>query len=89
MAALLRTNESLSVKSLLKAVLNSGLLGLGVSLLWIQVYEENPFFLVGICLLTGLGGAPTLDFVLEVARRLVVGFTMNQPKGTTKEKSDE
>lgn len=90
LASLLRSQEPLTISNILKNALNSGLLGLGVSLLWFQVYVENQKFLTGICLLCGLGGMPTVEFVLGVVRRLVVGFTMNAPKGTSSlEKRDE
>ena len=90
LAALLRSNEPVNRAAVSKATLNSGLLGLGLSLGWYQTYSENPFFLVGICLLTGLGGSPSLDLILEVVRRLVTSFSMGSPNSKrTQEKSDE
>jgi len=90
LAALLRSNEAVTKTAVSKATLNSGLLGLGLALVWYQTYSENPFFLIGICLLTGLGGSPSLDLILEVVRRLVTSFSMGTPNKTrTQEKNNE
>ena len=65
LAALLRSVTPLSTKSVCSALLNSGLLGLAISLLWYTKFQSNPFFLIGICVISGLGGLLSVDFVLK------------------------
>lgn len=69
LAALLRTNAEITWKSAVSAVLNSGILGLGISLLWYTKYQDNIYFLVGICVIAGLGGATTIDFILDAVKK--------------------
>ena len=71
-AALLRTKQVITAYNLLGALLNSGLLGLCVALLWYKKFIDNPYFLVGICVLAGLGGMPTVEFVLDIFKRVVL-----------------
>lgn len=75
LAALLRSpaNE-LTALRITSSVLNSGLLGLGISLLWYIQLQENLYFLVGVCAIAGLGGMTTLDFILGLIRK--GGFTI-------------
>jgi hypothetical protein len=75
LAALLRTGTKLSVVTVLSQLLNSGLLGLGISLLWYTKFQDNIYFLVGVCLLAGLGGMTTVEFVLQAIRK--GGFSIN------------
>jgi hypothetical protein len=56
LAALLRSDSKINVKSIFSALLNSGCLGLAISLCWYSKFSDNIFSLVGICLLAGLGG---------------------------------
>ncbi len=69
LAALLRSGVKLSWLGIASALLNSGLLGLGIALLWYTRFRENIYFLIGVCLLAGLGGMTTVDFVLSVLRK--------------------
>lgn len=69
LAALLRSGNRLSKVAILSSLLNSGLLGLGISLLWYVKFADDPYFLVGVCVLAGLGGMTTVDFVLRAIRR--------------------
>jgi hypothetical protein len=69
LAALLRSGKPLTWISVLTALLNSGLLGLGISLLWYTKFREDVHFLVGICLMAGLGGMNTVDWILAALKR--------------------
>lgn len=69
LAALLRSSEEMTKLKVCSAVLNSGLMGLGISLLWYNKFQENIPFLIGICVLAGLGGMTTLDFVVAAIRK--------------------
>lgn len=73
LAALLRSNKKLTFVSVFSSLLNSGLLGLGISLLWYTKFRDNIYFLVGVCVLAGLGGMTTVDMVLAQIRKN--GFT--------------
>lgn len=94
LAALLRSEEKLTWIKVLSSVLNSGMLGLGISLLWYLKFQTNIYMLIGICVLAGLGGMTTIEFVLAAFRK--GGFSVVLGKNgsveipdNTKEKDDE
>jgi CHASE2 domain-containing sensor protein len=68
LAAMLRNETPISFTRIIAAILNSGLLGLGMCLLWYKKFSDNIPFLLGVCLLVGLGGMTSVDFVLKVLR---------------------
>ena len=74
-AALLRTNKSLTIRIVASAALNSGALGMGIALVLFTVFKENTWFLLGLCLLAGLGGMTFLGIVLTIFRQ--GGFNVN------------
>lgn len=74
-AAYLRTQKGITALALITAGLNSGLLGLAISLLWFQKFSDNIYFLVGICVITGLTGAAGLDLILNAIQK--GGFSVN------------
>jgi uncharacterized membrane-anchored protein len=78
-ASLLRTAVKLTWISVFSALLNSGLVGLSISLLWYHKFHDNLYFLVGLCIIAGLGGATTVDFLLKafMAGGLSVKFSRN------------
>jgi len=83
LSALLRSNKRLTLRSVTSAMLNSGIMSLVISLIWWNNYREtNLYFLVGVSILAGLGGATTLDFaVLYVRKRLgIQGSDEAKPK---------
>lgn len=49
--------------------MNSGILGLGIALLWYAKYQDNVYFLIGLCLIAGLGGQATIDLVLDTIKK--------------------
>lgn len=68
LATLLRFAQKISKLSICGAILNSGLLGLAISLIWYQNYrdEHNVYSLVGFCVLAGMGGSSVTDLVFSV-----------------------
>lgn len=68
-AALMRTEATFTSGRLMIVILNSALLGLGLSLVWWGSFSENPNILVGLCVLIGLGGQPTLELVLKLVQQ--------------------
>lgn len=68
LASLLRSGSKVTVLSVLSAFLNSGLVGLGISLLWYHKFQDNVYFLIGVCVLAGLGGATTVDAILNAVK---------------------
>lgn len=69
LASLLRSGLPLTRKSVASHMLNSGVLGLGISLLWYSKMRDNVHFLVGLCVLAGLGGMASVDMFVEFAKR--------------------
>ncbi len=88
LAALLRSGVPLNWKVASTSLLNSGCLGLGIALVWYNAYQDNIYFLVGVCLLSGLGGMTTIEFVLDAVRRFSVGFLPGSRKQEEAEKKD-
>ena len=61
--SLLRFGKKLSKLTVFSTLVNSGFLGLAVSLLWYQSYsrEDNIYGLMGLCVLAGFGGSALTD----------------------------
>ena len=72
LAALLRSGRPPTALQVASAMLNGGLLGLGLALLWYERFRDNLYALVGMTVLAGMGGASFLDLALALARNLVV-----------------
>jgi hypothetical protein len=64
LAALLRAGKQVNTVAILSAVLNSGMLGLAIALVWYKKFQDNIYFLIGVCVLAGLGGATLVDFMV-------------------------
>lgn len=95
-AAFLRSGKTATPISLTTAGLNSGLLGLAISLIWYRQFQDNVHFLVGIDIITGLMGAAGLDFVLTILTKGGININLGagdkngekvmEPKIVTEEK---
>lgn len=68
LAALLRAGKQITPISVISAILNGGLLGLAIALLWYVRFQDNVYFLIGICVLAGLGGVTMVDFLIEAVK---------------------
>lgn len=69
LTALLRSHKVLSVRLVISAILYSGLMGLVIALLSHKYFGvDNPYFLLGVCGLAGIGGTTVLDFVIQTIR---------------------
>jgi len=68
LATLLRFSRKLSKLAIVSAMLNSGFLGLAISLIWYQNYREaaNVHGLIGICVLAGMGGSTITDVLISL-----------------------
>lgn len=71
LAELLRSGRPLTTRAVISAMLNSGLIGLAIGLTWYHKYlgEGNIYFLIGVCVLAGLGGATFVDFASTMFKR--------------------
>lgn len=78
LAALLRTRQPLTLRTVLSAVLYSGLMGLIIALLWYTYFDGqgNIYFLLGVSGLAGIGGTTVLDFVVQVIKKGGVNITI-------------
>lgn len=68
LATLLRFARKLSTLTVVSAMLNSGFLGLAIALIWYQNYRqaENVYGLIGVCVLSGMGGSTLTDLALSL-----------------------
>lgn len=71
LAAYLRSERELSTRLLVSAMLNSGLLGLAIAFCWYTYFHgrDNVYLLIGITLLSGLGGLTVVDFAIGVVKK--------------------
>ncbi len=79
LAALLRSDHSLTFRNVASATLYSGLMGLIIALFWYNSFdgEGNTFFLLGVSGLAGIGGTTVLDFVLQAIKKGGINITIN------------
>lgn len=70
LAALLRSNQPLTMRRIVSALLNSGFIGTIIGLAWYSNYKDtNLAFLIAVSVLAGLGGSTTIDFAIQYARK--------------------
>lgn len=79
LAAMLRSRDTLCWKGMISSFLNSGLLGLAISLVWYVRFQENLYMLVGICVLAGLGGVATVELALNIFKERMTNKKDNPP----------
>lgn len=71
LAVLLRSDRVLTARTLLSAVLYNGLAGLIIGLLWFNYFGgTNPYFVVGVSGLAGMGTVSLVDVSLHVLQAL-------------------
>lgn len=70
LASILRNGKQITWRMCVSATLNSGLFGMGVAMLWYHFYGGSayPWFMLGVSLLAGLGGASLVDFFYQVVQ---------------------
>ncbi len=69
LAALLRSPSPLTIRSAVTSFLNCGSMGLAVSLVWYSQFKDNPYVLVGMCGMAGLGGLATVEWLVESLKK--------------------
>lgn len=88
LAALLRSNKDLTPRNVFGATLNSGMIALVIAMVWWKKHQstDNIYFLVGVSILAGLGGATTWDFArVYLSKRFGIQLTENE----TDEKNED
>lgn len=86
-AAYLRSGKEIKPVALITAGLNSGLLGLSISLIYYQKFTKNITFLLGICVIIGLTGAAGLDFILNAIQKGGISINFGSDKDDDKDKT--
>jgi Trk-type K+ transport system membrane component len=87
-AAFLRTAQHVTWRALISAALNAAALGSGMAMLLFSYFKDNTWFLLGLCLLSGLGGMTLLGFVLAIIRKGGVYVDVHLPQ-TKEDRPDE
>lgn len=82
LATLLRFSRKLSKLAVISAMLNSGFMGLAISLIWYQNYKENANVhgLIGICVLAGMGGSTITDVLISVLSGAGIKVVINHER---------
>jgi hypothetical protein len=86
-AALLRSSQEITARTVMSVILNTGILGLGISMLLFTYFKDNAYFLIGLCVFAGLGGLTFVGFILQVVKQGGIDITVS-PKGQTKGAKD-
>lgn len=82
LASLLRSGKNINPREVFAALLNSGLIGIVIALLWWNKFgHDNLYFLVGVSGLAGIGGASVIDLAVQWYAQKFFGASPNQPKG--------
>lgn len=68
-AAFLRSKQPITPMAIVAAGMNSGCLGLGLTLSFYSKFKDNITVLLGFSILVGLSGASGLDFALNAFQR--------------------
>lgn len=71
LAALLRSNQPITLRAVFSSVCYSGAMGTIIAMLWMKKYglEGDPYFLLGVAGLAGIGGVNLVDLAIIAARR--------------------
>ena len=87
LAELLRSGRPLTPRAIIAAILNSGLIGLSIGLLWYHYFlgQGNIYFLIGVCVLAGLGGSTAIDFMLAAFKKGGIHVNWKPPKADDKD----
>ncbi len=80
LAALLRSSQKVTRKSVATYTLNTGAVGLAIALIWYTQFRDNLQLLVGLCVVAGLSGMASVDFLLEATKRFSRVMTKEQTK---------
>lgn len=90
-AALLRSSRDITWRVLLSAALNAGALGAGMAMLLFTYFKDNTWFLLGLCLLAGLGGMTLLGFLLAIIKKggMIINIKLPQTSEDSEDKTDE
>jgi len=75
LANLLWDGKKLAWQRILAATVLSGVAGSVVFLLGYEQLSDFPNFLAGVSILSGIGGASTLDFLAAIVRKKIKGIT--------------
>ena len=81
---LLRTGQPPKFWPAVSAFLNSGLLGLAISMVWYAPDREHAYLLVGLCVLAGLGGMTAVDFLVEAFKKGGITIQLKDEAGKPK-----
>lgn len=79
LAEKLRRGGKVTLRELFASALYSGLVGLVIGLMWNNYWEANPYFIIGVSGLAGLGGVSFLDVVVQLISRNGIDITI-RPK---------
>src|SRR5688572_14619003 len=81
-SAYLKSNPDPKIAPLVTSFMNSGLLGLAMSLIWLRSFSDNVYSLIGLCVLIGLLGASGQEFALSLLTKsgLTIDFRPKKDK---------
>lgn len=81
LAALLRGGAKLTWVSVIAAMLNSGLLGTVIVMIWYTQFVDNIFCLLGGAILCGMGGMTAVDFIITAIKKSGLNVTFSKDSG--------
>lgn len=82
LATTLRSGTALTAREVIAAMLNSGFIGSIIALMGYKMFSDNLPSLIGMSLLSGIGGATMLDFMLTlIKKKSGIVIRIEQSKG--------
>lgn len=82
LAALLRSGRRVGIYSIASDMLNTGCLGLAISLIWYARFKSSDdavYCMIGICLLAGLSGSRAINIIAQYCKRGGIVFEIRPP----------
>lgn len=82
LAALLRSNQPLTVRAVVACILYCGMLGFIIGALWMKEYglAGDPYFILAVSGLAGIGGVSVVDLVIIAAKRSGIKLVLSRRK---------
>jgi hypothetical protein len=90
LAALLRSNQPLTVRAVVACILYCGMLGFIIGALWMKEYglAGDPYFILAVSGLAGIGGVSVVDLVIIAAKRSGIKLVLSRGKDSKHDDED-
>ena len=85
---LYRTKEVIKLRDVISAILNNGICGTALAMIWYYRFQEQIYILIGLCGLIGLMGPPAVDWVISKLKSGSLKMNFSKTDGELEVKDD-